>query len=73
MLERQILSNNSLEYPISQWQTPPAKMEPILQVLRAAAINLEKGFTITIPDDELALIADIILHKKEETTCPISD
>ncbi len=73
MLERQILSNNSLDYPISQWKTPPAKMEAMLQVLRAAAINLEKGFTITIPDDELAIIADIILNKKEETTCPVSD
>lgn len=65
MLERIITANESLEYPQQFWQASTEQMELALKVLRSNTFILEKVFPIVIPDDELALIAEIMLFEKE--------
>lgn len=60
MLERLIMGE-ALKYPQSRWRAPQKQISGLMNVLGKAAISLENSFSITIPEDELAVIAEILL------------
>lgn len=66
MLER-LVTNHALVYPKEKWQSSHNQIYSLLTKLRSAAGALENGFSITIPDDELVIIAEIILNEELDT------